>query len=208
MNSFYYKYLKRFLDVCLATVALILFSPFFIVLMVLLTVANRGNPFFVQERPGKNGKVFKLIKFKTLSDQTDEQGGLLPDDQRILKIGQFIRSTSLDELPQLINILIGDMSIVGPRPLLVKYLPYYNDFQKRRHLVLPGITGWAQVNGRNKLTWDEKFAYDVYYVEHISFIFDVKIILLTVKKVILREGVNQEGEVTAEAFKGNDDFQK
>ncbi|MDD2527764.1 MAG: sugar transferase [Lentimicrobiaceae bacterium] len=208
MNSFYYKYLKRFLDVCLATVALILFSPFFIVLMVLLTVANRGNPFFVQERPGKNGKVFKLIKFKTLSDQTDEQGGLLPDDQRILKIGQFIRSTSLDELPQLINILIGDMSIVGPRPLLVKYLPYYNDFQKRRHLVLPGITGWAQVNGRNKLTWDEKFAYDVYYVEHISFIFDVKIILLTVKKVILREGVNQEGEVTADAFKGNDDFQK
>lgn len=208
MNSFYYKYLKRFLDVCLATVALILFSPFFIVLMVLLTVANRGNPFFVQERPGKNGKVFKLIKFKTLSDQNDEQGGLLPDDQRILKIGQFIRSTSLDELPQLINILIGDMSIVGPRPLLVKYLPYYNDFQKRRHLVLPGITGWAQVNGRNKLTWDEKFAYDVYYVEHISFIFDVKIILLTVKKVILREGVNQEGEVTAEAFKGNDDFQK
>ncbi|HAH57116.1 MAG TPA: lipid carrier--UDP-N-acetylgalactosaminyltransferase [Bacteroidales bacterium] len=208
MNSFYYKYLKRFLDVCLATVALILFSPFFIVLMVLLTVANRGNPFFVQERPGKNGKVFKLIKFKTLSDQTDEQGGLLPDDQRILKIGQFIRSTSLDELPQLINILIGDMSIVGPRPLLVKYLSYYNDFQKRRHLVLPGITGWAQVNGRNKLTWDEKFAYDVYYVEHISFIFDVKIILLTVKKVILREGVNQEGEVTAEAFKGNDDFQK
>lgn len=208
MNSFYYKYLKRFLDVCLATLALILFSPFFIVLMVLLTVANRGNPFFVQERPGKNGKVFKLIKFKTLSDQTDEQGGLLPDDQRILKIGQFIRSTSLDELPQLINILIGDMSIVGPRPLLVKYLPYYNDFQKRRHLVLPGITGWAQVNGRNKLTWDEKFAYDVYYVEHISFIFDVKIILLTVKKVILREGVNQEGEVTAEAFKGNDDFQK
>lgn len=208
MNSFYYKYLKRFLDVCLATVALIVFSPFFIVLMVLLTVANRGNPFFVQERPGKNGKVFKLIKFKTLNDQTDEQGGLLPDDQRILKIGQFIRSTSLDELPQLINILIGDMSIVGPRPLLVKYLPYYNDFQKRRHLVLPGITGWAQVNGRNKLTWDEKFAYDVYYVEHISFIFDLKIILLTVKKVILREGVNQEGEVTAEAFKGNDDFQE
>jgi lipopolysaccharide/colanic/teichoic acid biosynthesis glycosyltransferase len=208
MNSFYYNYFKRLLDVCLASLAIVVFSPFFIILIIVLAIVNKGNPFFVQQRPGKNGKIFKLIKFKTLNDDIDGSGSLLPDDQRISRVGRFVRSTSLDELPQLINILLGDMSIVGPRPLLVKYLPFYNDFQARRHLVPPGITGWAQVNGRNKLTWDEKFAYDVYYVEHVSFIFDVKIMLLTVKKVVLREGVNQEGEVTAEAFKGNDNFQE
>lgn len=206
MNSLYYRYIKRFLDLILAVFAIVIFSPFFLILIIVLTFANRGNPFFVQERPGKNGEVFKLIKFKTLNDGTDAKGSLLPDDQRLFRIGRFVRSTSLDELPQLLNIITGDMSIVGPRPLLVKYLPYYNDFQVRRHLVSPGITGWAQVNGRNTLTWEEKFAYDVYYVDNISFLFDVKIMLLTVKKVILREGINQEGEVTAEAFKGNDNF--
>ncbi len=206
MNSFYYRYIKRLLDLILAILAIIIFSPFFIILILVLTFANRGNPFFVQERPGKHGKVFKLIKFKTLNDEKDDKGGLLPDDQRLFRIGRFVRSTSLDELPQLLNILTGDMSIVGPRPLLVKYLPFYNDFQARRHMVSPGITGWAQVNGRNTISWEEKFAYDVYYVENISFVFDFKIILLTVKKVILREGINQEGEVTAEAFKGNDNF--
>ncbi len=205
MNSIYYKYFKRLFDVCLALVAIVIFSPFFIILIIVLIFANRGNPFFVQERPGKDGKVFKMMKFKTLNDGTDDTGDLLPDEQRLFKIGKLIRSSSLDELPQLFNILTGDMSVVGPRPLLVKYLPYYNDFQARRHLVRPGITGWAQVNGRNKLAWDQKFAYDVFYVENVSLFFDFKIMLLTVKKVIMREGINQEGEVTAEAFKGNID---
>ncbi|GAB1405489.1 MAG: sugar transferase [Lentimicrobiaceae bacterium] len=204
MNSFYYRFAKRYLDIFLALSALIVFSPLFIVLTILLGIKFGGSPFFRQERPGKNTKIFKLIKFKTLDDKTDKKGNLLPDEQRITKIGRFIRSTSLDELPQLLNILNGDMSIVGPRPLLVKYLPYYNETQARRHLVSPGITGWAQVNGRNNLSWEEKFEYDVYYVDHISFFFDVKIIFLTVKKVILREGVNQEGEVTVKAFEGNE----
>lgn len=203
MNSIYCKYFKRALDICIALLAIGFFSPFFVLLTIILFVANRGNPFFVQERPGKDGKVFRMIKFKTLNDEKSESGELLPDAQRLLRIGKLIRASSLDELPQLFNILHGEMSIVGPRPLLVKYLPYYNEFQSRRHMVKPGITGWAQVNGRNKLTWDQKFAYDVFYVENVSLLFDIKILLLTVRKVILREGVNQEGEVTAEAFKGN-----
>lgn len=203
MNSTYCKYFKRPLDICIALLAIGFFSPFFVLLTIILFVANRGNPFFVQERPGKDGKVFRMIKFKTLNDEKSESGELLPDAQRLLRIGKLIRASSLDELPQLFNILHGEMSIVGPRPLLVKYLPYYNEFQSRRHMVKPGITGWAQVNGRNKLTWDQKFAYDVFYVENVSLLFDIKILLLTVRKVILREGVNQEGEVTAEAFKGN-----
>lgn len=203
MNSTYCKYFKRPLDICIALLAIGFFSPFFVLLIIILFVANRGNPFFVQERPGKDAKVFRMIKFKTLNDEKSESGELLPDAQRLLRIGKLIRASSLDELPQLFNILHGEMSIVGPRPLLVKYLPYYNEFQSRRHMVKPGITGWAQVNGRNKLTWDQKFAYDVFYVENVSLLFDIKILLLTVRKVILREGVNQEGEVTAEAFKGN-----
>jgi lipopolysaccharide/colanic/teichoic acid biosynthesis glycosyltransferase len=203
MNSTYFKYVKRPLDICIALLAIGFFSPFFVLLTIILFVANRGNPFFVQERPGKDAKVFRMIKFKTLNDEKSESGELLPDAQRLLRIGKLIRASSLDELPQLFNILHGEMSIVGPRPLLVKYLPYYNEFQSRRHMVKPGITGWAQVNGRNKLTWDQKFAYDVFYVENVSLLFDIKILLLTVRKVILREGVNQEGEVTAEAFKGN-----
>jgi lipopolysaccharide/colanic/teichoic acid biosynthesis glycosyltransferase len=203
MNSTYCKYFKRPLDICIALLAIGIFSPFFVLLTIILFIANRGNPFFVQERPGKDAKVFRMIKFKTLNDEKSESGELLPDAQRLLRIGMLIRASSLDELPQLFNILHGEMSIVGPRPLLVKYLPYYNEFQSRRHMVKPGITGWAQVNGRNKLTWDQKFAYDVFYVENVSLLFDIKILLLTVRKVILREGVNQEGEVTAEAFKGN-----
>ncbi|MCO5257615.1 MAG: sugar transferase [Lentimicrobium sp.] len=203
MNSIYCKYFKRALDIFIALLAIGIFSPFFVLLTIILFIANRGNPFFVQERPGKDAKVFRMIKFKTLNDEKSESGELLPDAQRLLRIGRLIRASSLDELPQLFNILHGEMSIVGPRPLLVKYLPYYNEFQSRRHLVKPGITGWAQVNGRNKLTWDQKFAHDVFYVENVSLLFDIKILLLTVRKVILREGVNQEGEVTAEAFKGN-----
>lgn len=203
MNSIYYKYFKRLLDIFIALIAIGVFSPFFVLLIIILTIANKGNPFFVQQRPGKGATVFKMMKFKTLNDDTDNTGDLLPDAQRMLKIGKLIRASSLDELPQLFNILSGDMSVVGPRPLLVKYLPYYNDFQSRRHQVRPGITGWAQVNGRNKLTWDQKFAHDVFYVENVSLLFDIKILLLTVRKVILREGINQEGEVTAEAFKGN-----
>nr|WP_296297499.1 sugar transferase [Lentimicrobium sp.] len=199
----YCKYFKRALDIFIALLAIGIFSPFFVLLTIILFIANRGNPFFVQERPGKDAKVFRMIKFKTLNDEKSESGELLPDAQRLLRIGRLIRASSLDELPQLFNILHGEMSIVGPRPLLVKYLPYYNEFQSRRHLVKPGITGWAQVNGRNKLTWDQKFAHDVFYVENVSLLFDIKILLLTVRKVILREGVNQEGEVTAEAFKGN-----
>ena len=177
MNSIYCKYFKRALDIFIALLAIGIFSPFFVLLTIILFIANRGNPFFVQERPGKDAKVFRMIKFKTLNDEKSESGELLPDAQRLLRIGRLIRASSLDELPQLFNILHGEMSIVGPRPLLVKYLPYYNEFQSRRHMVKPGITGWAQVNGRNKLTWDQKFAYDVFYVENVSLLFDIKILL-------------------------------
>ena len=171
-------------------------------LFILLKITNKGNAFFIQNRPGKNGKIFKIIKFKTMTDAKDTNGNLLSDNERLTAIGTFVRKTSLDEIPQLINVLKGDMSLIGPRPLLTDYLHLYNDFQNRRHEVKPGITGWAQVNGRNAISWDKKFELDVYYVEHLSFWLDLKILFLTLKKVIIREGINAEDSATMEPFQG------
>jgi len=199
----YKKYLKRFLDFVAAFCGLVLLSPIFIIVMVGLFFANGGQPFFFQTRPGKNEKVFRIVKFKTMNDKKDKNGDLLPDAERLTKIGSFVRKTSLDEIPQLINVLKGDMSLVGPRPLLVHYLPLYNETQKRRHEVRPGITGWAQVNGRNAISWQQKFEYDVWYVDHVSLMLDIKILFLTLKKVFIREGISQDGQATAEPFKGN-----
>lgn len=179
-------------------------SPVLILIWVGLKIANKeAGAFFCQERPGKDEKIFKVIKFKSMNDKSDNNGNLLSDAERLTKIGNFIRKTSLDELPQLLNVLKGDMSLIGPRPLLVKYLPLYNEEQKRRHNVRPGITGWAQVNGRNAISWEQKFEYDVWYVDNISFALDLKIVLLTIKKVFVREGISQDGQATMEYFKGN-----
>lgn len=179
-------------------------SPVLILIWIGLKIANEGaGAFFCQERPGKDEKIFKVIKFKSMNDKSDNNGNLLSDAERLTKIGNFIRKTSLDELPQLLNVLKGDMSLIGPRPLLVKYLPLYNEEQKRRHNVRPGITGWAQVNGRNAISWEQKFEYDVWYVDNISFALDLKIVLLTIKKVFVREGISQDGQATMEYFKGN-----
>lgn len=201
-----YKFvLKRSLDFVIAFIALLMLSPVFIVLVILLAIANQGaGVFFLQERPGVNGSIFKVLKFKTMTDKRDSQGNLLPDNERITVVGKFVRLASLDELPQLVNVVKGDMSLVGPRPLLVKYLPLYNDFQKRRHEVRPGITGWAQVNGRNSISWDQKFALDVYYVENLSFGLDMKILLLTVKKVFVRAGVNSSDHAPMKTFTGDE----
>ena len=177
--------------------------PVFILVFIMLLITNKGNPFFTQKRPGKNEKLFTIIKFKTMNDKKDKNGGLLPDAQRLTGTGKIIRATSLDELPQLINVLKGDMSLIGPRPLLPEYLPLYNEFQKQRHLVKPGITGWAQVNGRNAISWQEKFEYDVYYVKNCSFALDLKIMLMTIRKVFLRKGINNKNSVTMHRFKGN-----
>lgn len=178
-------------------------SPIVLVATIGLFFANNGKPFFFQTRPGKNEKLFQIIKFKTMNDKKSADGQLLSDAERLTAMGAFVRKTSLDEIPQLLNVLKGDMSLIGPRPLLPQYLPLYNTFQKRRHEINPGITGWAQVNGRNAISWDQKFAYDVWYVENCSFALDLKILFLTVKKVVVREGISQEGEATMEAFKGN-----
>ncbi len=183
--------------------ALVIASPVLVVVMLLLAIANRGNIWFTQKRPGKNGKLFTVIKFKTMTDDRDESGNLLPDDQRLTAVGKFVRKTSLDEIPQLFNVLLGHMSFVGPRPLLMEYLPLYNAEQMRRHLVKPGITGWAQVNGRNTLSWQKKFAYDVWYVDNISFALDIKILFLTVIKVFKAEGISSESSLTMEKFRGN-----
>ncbi len=199
----YRNNIKKWIDFIVALIVFILVLPIFTIVTALLVISNLGSPFFFQIRPGLNEKLFKIIKFKTMTGEKDKNGNLLPDAQRITRVGNFIRKTSIDELPQLINVLKGDMSIVGPRPLLPHYLPLYNDIQKQRHLVRPGITGWAQVNGRNAISWDTKFELDVYYVDHISFILDMKILLLSVKKVLVREGVNMDGQVTTEAFNGN-----
>lgn len=198
----YKKSFKRLIDVTAAVLVLIFFSPLFIGVYLLLML-SQNSAFFTQDRPGKNGKVFKLIKFKTMSDKRDAQGNLLPDAERLTKVGKWVRSTSLDELPQLINVLKGDMSLIGPRPLLIKYLPLYSETQKRRHEVKPGITGWAQVNGRNAISWKKKFEYDVWYVDHLSFLLDCKIVWRTIKKVIIREGISSDTSVTMEPFKGN-----
>lgn len=194
---------KRVFDFLAALLGLVLLSPIFFIVTIGLYFANQGKPFFFQSRPGKNGQLFNIIKFKTMNDKKDKAGNLLSDGERLTKIGTFVRKTSLDEIPQLLNVLKGDMSLIGPRPLLPEYLPLYNEVQKRRHEVRPGITGWAQVNGRNAISWDQKFEYDVWYVEHISFALDIKIFFLTLKKVFIREGINMEGQVTTEVFKGN-----
>lgn len=199
----YVKYFKPFLDIILAFVGLVLLSPLIAVLIILLAICFKGKPFFVHPRPGKNERIFNLIKFKSMSDATDRDGNLLPFHLRVTKVGRFIRQFSLDEIPQLFNVLKGDMSLIGPRPLLPEYLERYNEFQKRRHEVLPGITGWAQVNGRNTISWEEKFNYDVYYVDHLSFKLDLKIILLTIKKVFLKEGINSTENINMTEFKGN-----
>ncbi len=198
----YPKIIKPFFDFLSALTGLVLLSPLFLAVVVFLFFANNGKPFFFQLRPGKNRRIFRIIKFKTMNDKKDAQGNLLPDAQRLTAIGAFVRRTSLDEIPQLINVLKGDMSIVGPRPLLTNYVHLYNDFQNQRHLVKPGITGWAQVNGRNAISWDKKFEYDVWYVNHISFILDLKILFRTLLKVLKSEGINAENAATIEPFEG------
>lgn len=199
----YKNCIKRILDFCIAFVALLILSPILLVITLFLHFANKGaGAFFTQERPGKDAKIFKVVKYKTMTDERDADGKLLPDAQRLTKIGKIVRSLSIDELPQLFNVLKGDMSFVGPRPLLVKYLPLYSKEQMRRHEVRPGITGWAQVNGRNAITHTKKFEYDVWYVDNISFWLDVKILFLTIKKVFVREGISGEGIATAETFDG------
>lgn len=198
----YAKYFKRIMDFCLSLIGLIVLSPVLIILMILGVIFMKGNPFFTQERPGKDEKIFKLIKFRTMDNRKDKDGNLLPDEVRLNKYGRFLRGTSLDELPELINIIKGDMAIVGPRPLLVQYLPLYNETQKRRHEVLPGLTGWAQVNGRNSISWTERFSLDIEYVDNISFVKDVKILILTVKSVFLHEGISSATSDTMEDFDG------
>ena len=200
----YRNFFKRFLDFWIALLALISLSPLLLVVTIWLHFANKGaGAFFLQERPGKDAKIFKIVKFKTMTDERDTNGNLLPDAQRLTKVGKFVRSTSIDELPQLWNVLKGDMALIGPRPLLVQYLPLYSPDQARRHEVRPGITGWAQCHGRNAISWTEKFKLDVWYVDHCTFSTDVKVIFTTIKKVIVRDGISQEGNVTIEEFNGN-----
>ncbi len=199
----YKNYFKRLFDFTAALVGLLLLSPIFILVTIGLFFANQGKPFFFQIRPGKDEKLFRIVKFKTMNDKTDAEGNLLSDAERLTTIGRFVRKTSLDEIPQLLNVLKGDMSLIGPRPLLVQYLPLYNAEQKKRHDVRPGITGWAQVNGRNAISWEQKFAYDVWYVEHCSLLLDLKILLRTIQKVVQSEGINANQEVTMEPFRGN-----
>ena len=198
----YKTFFKRIIDLFLAFIGIILLSPLFITFTVGLYFANQGKPFFFQSRPGKNQHLFKIIKFKTMNDKKDNDGNFLSDAERLTKVGAFVRKTSLDEIPQLINVLKGDMSLVGPRPLLPQYLPLYNDFQSRRHEVKPGITGWAQVNGRNAIGWEQKFEYDVQYVESVSFGLDVHILFKTLLKVIKSDGISSSASVTMEFFKG------
>lgn len=200
----YKHFFKRLIDFIIVFCVLAVIWPILLVISLWLHFANKGTGvFFMQERPGKGGKVFKVIKFKTMTDERDVDGNLLPDADRLTNVGRFVRSTSIDELPQLINVLKGDMALIGPRPLLVQYLPLYSKEQARRHDVRPGITGWAQVNGRNAIGWTKKFELDVWYVNHCSFLLDVKIIFLTIKKVFVREGISQEGQATMEFFTGN-----
>lgn len=196
--------IKRVLGFSIALVAIICLSPLLLVVTIWLHFANKGaGAFFLQERPGKDGKIFKIIKYKTMTDERDANGKLLPDARRLTRVGRLVRSTSIDELPQLFNVLKGDMALIGPRPLLVQYLPLYSPEQARRHEVRPGITGWAQCHGRNALSWSEKFKLDVWYVDHCSFMTDVKVILTTIKKVIVRDGISQDGQATMESFNGN-----
>lgn len=199
----YKSFFKRLIDFVLAFIAFLLLSPIFIFVTIFLWFANNGSPFFFQRRPGLNEKVFSIIKFKTMNDKKDKNGELLPDEARLTAIGSFVRKTSLDEIPQLLNVINGDMSLIGPRPLLVEYLPLYNPHQKQRHLVRPGITGWAQVNGRNAISWETKFDYDVYYINNLSFLLDVKIIFTTILKVIKSDDISSDTSVTIEKFTGS-----
>lgn len=200
----YALFLKRLIDFTIVFIVLLIIWPILLVITLWLHFANKGaGAFFTQERPGKNGKIFKVIKYKTMTDERDANGNLLPDADRLTPVGKFVRSTSIDELPQLINVLKGDMALIGPRPLLPQYLPLYSKEQARRHEVRPGITGWAQVNGRNAISWNKKFELDVWYVDHCSFGLDLKIIFLTIKKVFIREGISQEGQATIEPFNGH-----
>ena len=199
----YKSFIKPFFDIMSSFMGLILLLPLFLIITIFLYFANDGQPFFFQSRPGKNGKVFKIIKFKTMNDKKDKDGNLLSDEIRLTKTGNFVRKTSLDEIPQLFNVLRGEMSIIGPRPLLTSYLHLYDDFQNRRHEVKPGITGWAQVNGRNAISWDKKFEYDVWYVDNVNFFLDCKIIFKTIQKVIKREGINTGDGSTKEPFNGD-----
>lgn len=202
------KFFKRLFDIIASASGLIFLSPVFLILIYLIR-KNLGKPvFFTQERPGKDGKPFKMIKFRSMRDAVDKDGNPLPDSERLTPFGKKLRATSLDELPELWNVLKGEMSLVGPRPLLMSYLPLYNEFQNRRHEMRPGVTGWAQVNGRNALSWDEKFAHDIWYIDHYSFWLDMKILFLTVKKVFIKEGISAEGEATMPYFTGNDTDEK
>ncbi|MBU3024407.1 sugar transferase [Zobellia galactanivorans] len=202
----YRYFFKRLIDFIMALSILTLALPIILLVVLFLGIANRGSIFFVQKRPGKDGKIFTILKFKTMNDKKDANGNLLPDEKRLTSAGKFIRKTSLDELPQLLNVLKGDMSLIGPRPLLVSYLPLYNDYQRRRHEVKPGITGWAQVNGRNAISWNKKFEYDVWYVDHISFPLDLKILFLTVLKVVKTDGISSDTSATMELFTGNSEL--
>lgn len=205
-QKFYITCIKRPIDFFGSLLALIILSPIFVATIIFLYFANKNGwkgVFFVQPRPGKNERIFNVIKFKTMTDERDSEGNLLPDADRLTKVGKFVRSTSIDELPQLINILKGDMAFIGPRPLLVQYLPLYNEEQRHRHDVTPGMSGWAQVNGRNNISWAKKFEYDLYYVKHIGLMMDIRVFITTIKKVLLRNDINQDGNVTMEVFNGH-----
>lgn len=197
-----YKIFKRIFDIIISLIILIISSPILVITSVVLIIINKGSCFFTQDRPGKDEKIIKLYKFKTMNDQKDGKGNYLPDEDRLSKIGRIIRRLSVDELPQLVNVIKGDISLIGPRPLLMEYLPLYNESQKRRHNVKPGITGWAQVNGRNAISWERKFEYDVWYVDNVSFMLDMRILFLTIIKVLKREGINSSTSVTMEKFRG------
>ncbi|MFM7018836.1 sugar transferase [Flavobacterium sp.] len=198
----YLKIIKPLFDFIFALIGLLILSPVFAVITLILSFTNNGKPFYFDRRPGLNEKIFLVIKFKTMNDKKDKNGVLLPDMERTTKIGKWIRKSSLDEIPQLLNVLIGQMSLIGPRPLWPSYLEFYSEEQKRRHTIKPGITGWAQINGRNSISWKQKFEYDVYYVDRVSFLFDLKIFFLTIKKVLFPEGINASEEITMEAFNG------
>jgi lipopolysaccharide/colanic/teichoic acid biosynthesis glycosyltransferase len=203
MNNFYRKYLKRAFDFLFAFIALIVFFPVLLLVIILLKLTGHQRVFFVQPRVGKNQKIFKLIKLRTMTEAKDPMGNLLSDEKRLTKFGAMLRKSSLDELPQLINVLKGEMSLIGPRPLLIEYLPLYNAEQLKRHMERPGITGWAQVNGRNTISWEYKFTLDVWYIQHCSFLIDMKILFKTVQKILISEGISQAGQATAEPFRGS-----
>jgi undecaprenyl phosphate N,N'-diacetylbacillosamine 1-phosphate transferase len=204
----YRLYIKRLIDLMISLIGFIILIPVFLVVFIILLFANNGSVFFLQSRPGVGRRIFNMIKFKTMNDKKDKSGILLPDAKRITTVGKFIRKTSLDEIPQLLNVIKGDMSLIGPRPLLTQYLPLYSDFQNRRHEVKPGITGWAQINGRNAISWEQKFEYDVWYIDHVSFLLDLKILIMTFRNVFQAKGISQQGHATMPFFEGTQTQQK